>query len=556
MRTPLHVLTAGTTAAALIAVTSCGIVEEEPSGPEVTASAPESASASPEPPENAATPVEDLLEQQGVSAGHPLAVAAGEQILAEGGNAVDAAIATAFAISVVEPYASGIGGGGSVIIAGPEGEPIFYDYREVVNNDGEIPDSGAGVPGFVAGMGQLHEDYGTMEWSELLAPAQELADDGFEVSEFLGVRMSQPDAAAAISDLEHYAPGGEILQAGETLVQEDLAQTLQTLSQNGWQDFYTGGLAESLASAAEGIDAESLADYEVVRTSPVAGEFGEFEVVSAAPGLPGPALIQMLQIAEAQGVAQMEPDSAEYIDTLSRAWLEAESTVYNDLGDPAFVDVPVDRLTDREANAQIELSAQALGAPSAAAEDAPNTTHISVVDSDGLTVSMTNTIMFFWGSGEMVDGYFLNNHLSRFEAIDTPANQPEPGRRTVTWSTPTMVLDGEGQPLLAIGSPGGHQILNILSTVLVQWGLQGATLEEAIEAPRFRAASDGETLYLEDTVSEEVISELEDMGWQTEIWPVEQASFGSVQPVLIDYETGQLHSTDDPRREGAHAVIP
>lgn len=216
--------------------------EGDDAAPEQTQ--PQEASTEPTPSQESTTSEsaepEPTLNQQGVSAAHPLAAEVGEQILAEGGNAADAAIATAFAVSVVEPFASGIGGGGSVIVAGTEGEPTFYDYREVVNNDGEIPDSGTGIAGFTAGMGKLHEDHGSMQWAELLAPARELAAEGFDVSEFLALRMTQPSGPAAVTDLEHYAPGGEPLSEGEELVQQELAQTLQTLQSNGAEDYYTG----------------------------------------------------------------------------------------------------------------------------------------------------------------------------------------------------------------------------------------------------------------------------------------------------------------------------
>ena len=530
---------------AVLGLTAGCLAEEDP---------PPEASEPPQAPSTSPEPVEDTLEQQGVSAGHPMAVAAGEQILSEGGNAVDAAIAASFAVAVVEPYASGIGGGGSAILAGQEGDPVFYDYREVVNEEGEIPDSGAGIPGFVAGMGELHENHGTMDWAQLLEPAETLASEGFEVSDYLAERMAQDDALAAISDLEHYAPGGEPLGSGDQLVQEDLGETLSTLAENGWEDFYTGQLAESVADQVEGVDQQSLENYEVVAADPARGEFGDYELMAAAPSLPGPALIQMMQIAEAQGIAEMDPTSAEYVDLLSESWLVAEDTVFSDLGDPRFIEVP-DDITDDGSNAEIDLSAAEPTAQDYGGDpgDHANTTHISVVDSDGLTISMTNTIMFFWGSGQMVDGYFVNNHLSRFEAIDSPANEPEPGRRTVTWSNPTIVLDAEQRPVLAAGSPGGHQILNILGTVLAQWGLQGRSLEEAIATPRFRAEED--TLYIEESTPAELVEELEDMGWQTEVWPDEMASFGSVQPLEIDYDAGTVSGADDPRREGAHAII-
>ena len=561
---------AAVTLAATVTLSSCGVFEEPPppaesvgegedaapgqAQPEDPApESPESEESTPESPDP-----EETLNQQGISAGHPLAVEAGEQILDAGGNAADAAIAAAFAVSVVEPFASGIGGGGSAIVADPEDEPTFYDYREVVNNDGVLPESGTGIPGFTAGMGKLYEDYGSMEWEELLAPARELAAEGFDISEFLALRMAQPGGPEAITDLEHYAPGGQPLEEGDELVQQQLAQTLQTLQSSGAEDFYTGELAQSLVEDAEGVDADSLADYEVIVTDPVRGEFGERELIGPPPALPGAPTIQMMQIAEANGIAELEPGSADYVDALSQAWLVAEESVMNDMGDPNFIQVPVEEMTDAQSNASIDLSAYAEDQPvagGAQAHDtkAPNTTHISVVDEAGMAISMTNTIMYFWGSGENLDGYFLNNHLSRFNAIDSAANEPEPGRRTVTWSNPMMVFDAEGRPELVIGSPGGHQILNILGTVLTQWGLQGAELESAVESPRFRA--EGDTLYLEASHSDEQIAALEDAGWDTEVWPDEQSSFGSVQLLEVDYGTGELRSVDDHRRDGAHGIV-
>ncbi|WP_162319822.1 gamma-glutamyltransferase family protein [Nesterenkonia haasae] len=554
-------------AVACLSASSCGIAEDEPSPPATTEQEP-TQEETPEPtqePTADATPETEqsetaeesspALHAHGVSAGHEQAVDAAEWILHEGGNSVDATIAAAFAIGVLEPVASGMGGGGSVIIAGPDDEPVFYDYREVVNTSGDIPATGTGVPGFVAGMGQLHEDYGELEWDQVIAPAIELAGDGFTVSEYLSDRISSGAGPDYLSDLEAFYPEGEPLGTSETLVQPELEQSLQRLAEAGWEDFYTGQLAESLAQQAEGIDRDSLADYEIATAEPVAGAFGDYEVVSAPPPLPGAALIQMLQIAESDGVGEMAPDSAEYIDTQSRAWSVAEETIRNDLGDPTAVEVPVDELTDPHANAQIapegpeELPQAAPGGPEGSAH--ANTTHISAVDDTGLTVSMTNTVTDFWGSGQEVDGYFLNNALKRFSDIDSPANQPEPGRRTVTWSNPTMVLDEEDLPVMAIGTPGGMQILPALGTVLSQWALQDVELQEALEAPRFRG--EGSLLYLEQGQSSGLIADLEELGWGVEEWPT--SSFGSVQALVIDHESGTITGADDPRRDGAHRII-
>lgn len=513
--------------------------EQTPATP-TTATTSQSESAAP-------APDPEVLNQQGVSAGHPLSAQIGADVLADGGNAVDAVIAVAFAQSVVEPVTSGIGGGGSVIVAGHEVEPAFHDYREVVNNDGVIPASNTGIPGFVAGMGHLHEQYGSLEWERLLRPSADLAAEGFAVGDYLANRMST--AQGILSAYPTFAPGGQVLTAGDWLTQPELSQTIHRLADAGWQDFYTGELAQSLSSQVTGVDRASLDDYAVVDTQPVAGEVGDQVLASATPPLPGGPLIDMMQDAEAGGIAEMDPWSADYVETLSSAWLDAEQTIFTDLGDPAFVDPPAEPDQDP-------------AAAGAGADNTANTTHISVVDSDGMSVSMTNTILNFWGSGQLVDGYFVNNHLYRFTSIPSAANQPAPGKRPVTWSNPSMVFDGEseaegytelGRPVLPVGSPGGPQILNIEGTVLAQWMLQDRPLAEALLAPRFRAS--GNAMYVEENMPAETITQLRNRGWTVEVWPIEQDPFGSVQALEINYDDGTVIGADDPRRDGAHVIL-
>lgn len=509
----------------------------------------------PEPTPTAPTEPEAHLTQRGVSAGDERAVEIAVEIFDQGGNAVDAAVAAAFAVSVVEPVSSGVGGGGSVILAGPDLDPVFYDYREVVNTAGEIPGSQAGVPGFVAGMGQLHEEHGELDWEQVIAPSIALAGDGVEVADYLAERISGGDGPSHLFGIEAFNTGDGLLESGDLLVQPELAQTLQRLADEGWHDFYTGDLADSLAGQVDGIDLESLDAYDVIRSEPARGPVGEYEVVSAAPALPGAALIQLLQIAEAEGIAEMDPRSAEYVDTLARAWGVAEETIRTQLGDPNFVDVPVAEITDPQRNAQIptgrvlDRDPAPTGAPQQSTD--PNTTHISVVDENGLAVSMTNTLTDFWGSGELVDGYFVNNALMRFTTIDSPANQPEPGRRSVTWSNPTMVLDSDGRPVLAIGSPGGIQLISALAIVISQWALQDGELQDAVDSVRFRG--DNTVLYVEQGELTELDAELRALGWQPEPFP--RANFGSVQALVIDHDAGTVTGADDPRRAGAHRIV-
>ena len=528
--------------------------------PDELAPLPTSAPESPSPEETASeTPESEAevgveLQQYGVAAAHPEAVAAGMRILEDGGNAIDAAVATAFAISVVEPYASGIGGGGATLLAGPDLEPTGYDYREVVAANGSIPASGTGVPGMVDGMATLHEHHGSMDWEDLFDPAIELADEGFEVTELLAQRFRSDWGPASIEGLEHFYAGGQPMTAGDTLVQVELAETLKTLADEGPEAMYTGTLAEQLVQV-EGLDAETLAGYATEDAPPVSGAFGDYEFVSAAPPLPGAAVIQQLHIAESLGIADAPPGSAAYIDRTSWAWQTANQSVTEYFGDPDFVDVPTDQLTDPDANAAIAEPAAARPHEGEHGDiQAGNTTHITVVDEQGLMVSMTNTLTSFWGGQDSayVAGFFLNDQLSRFDAIDTPSNQPEPGRKSVSWSAPALVLDDQDRVVLGIGTPGGHQIPNILTSVMVPWALQDASLQEAVDAPR-HSLQDG-TLAMEEEPNQEVNELLAQRGWDVRVTTRADAVFGSVQALEIDYDTGEVIGARDTRRDADFAV--
>ena len=419
-------------------------------------------------------------------------------MLDQGGNAVDAAIAAAFAVSVVEPYASGIGGGGSALIADRDGQTEAVDYREVVAQDGQIPASNTGIPGFVAGMAELHEQRGTLEWAELLAPAVEMAEGGVPVTETF-VQRRDAGGAAATSGLAQFAPGGVPVQVGD-------------------------------------------------------------EIVSSAAALPGVALIRMMQNLDNGGISEVDPNSVEHIRRVSEEWAGAEQIAQTELGDTDFVDVDYDAILGNgsgSGNADGEEEPLAMGdAPASDSEnmDKPgNTTHITVVDGDGTVVSMTNTLTEFWGSGQEVGGFFLNDQLSRFSTVTSPNNHPEPGRRSVTWSNPTMVLDGEGRPVLGLGTPGGANILSILGNTLSRWALHGQSLEDAVAAPRFRLDSASGSLLVEQALLDDpVADQLPELGWPTQT--AAEGLFGSVNALEIDWEQGTVSGPTDYRLEAGVVV--
>ncbi len=498
-------------------------------------------------------PGPEAVGAHGVSAGHPEAVAVGMEVLDQGGTAVDAAIATAYAVSVVEPFASGVGGGGSTLIHRLDAEPAAYDYREVVAADGRIPETGTGIPGFVAGMEALHADHGQVPLAELIAPAIRLAADGVPTSQLVADQLTTAAWRLPVADLEQFYPDGQPLAEGDPLVQDELATTLQTIAEDGAASVYQDALGGALTQI-EGIDPTSLANYTVNSPTPAVGPLGDLEIIGAAPPLTGVTLVQMLQMAAALGATESAPGSVDFVDAVSRSWERAGADLMTEVGDPAYVDVPLTELTDPEANAEkVEATPPAGAAPGpASSPDANNTTHIVVVDADGTMVSMTNTLTNFWGSGQEVGGFFLNNQLGRFEIGEGAANAPEPGKRSISYSTPTIVADDQGRPVLGIGSPGGSRIPNVLTQVILRWGFHGTSLAEAVDAPRFHA-EDG-TLYIEQA-PDPLVAGLTDAGYTVEQEPPWPYYYGSVQALEVDYDAGELTGARDHRRAGDFEVV-
>lgn len=524
---------------ALTAIVLVGCTNDTAEPPQSPDPTPSQAAPSPTAPPAAA------LGAYGVNSGHPLATRAGMEMLERGGTAVDAAIAAAFADAVMQPASSGIGGGGAAIVVA-DGAARNYDYREVVNQDGTIPATGTGVPGFVAGMAKLHEDYGSLDWPTLLQPAIEIAESGGPVSAYLAGAINSVLGRAVTAPLPHYKRAdGAPLQEGDMLVQVELATTMRTLAQEGPSAFYTGSLVPSLTGV-EGIDPQSLAAYTVQESEPPRGRVGDYTMLSGAPALPGAAIIQMVQIAEAAGIAEVDPTSADFVEIQSRAWHVADESVQAFFGDPDFVDVPVERLTDAATNATI--ASQLPDRPTAdrtSSDGAYNTTHISVVDPDGIAVSMTNTITNYWGSGQYVAGFFMNDQLERFADVGLgDANRAEPGRRSVTWSSPSMLLDDLQRPVLVIGTPGGRQIPNTTAQVVTLWALHGQELDQAVPAERFML-TDGQ-MRLE---SDRLRADLETRGYKVRVTaPEYRANYGSVQALEVDWEARRVHGVADTRR--------
>ncbi|MBN8209839.1 gamma-glutamyltransferase [Bacillus sp. NTK071] len=496
----------------------------------------------------------------GVSASHPLAVKVGMDVMESGGNAVDAAIAVSYVLGVVEPYGSGIGGGGEMLIHPKNSKPISYQYRENAPLSGSLPSSYAGVPGLVKGMEDLHADYGTIDMKKLIAPAINIAEKGFKVDQDLYDRLKGAQYRMPISDIPHFYPNGKPINPGVTLKQKQLADTLRTIQEEGASAFYEGELGEHILDQTDEIKSEDLQTYATLKKEPTKGTFAGYDVYSAPAPLGGITLIQSLQMAELMNVEKSEDDPADFIHLVG----EITKRTYNDrleeIADPGFVDVNADKLTSFDYSKELAkgISMEHLSEDYeindslADFEDHDNTTHFVIVDKEGTMISATHTLSNFFGSGTYIDGYFLNNQLKNFSENNSSINDVEPGKSPRSYTAPT-ILSKNGRPEIGIGTPGGKRIPMMLTEVLVRNLYFKESIEEAIEHPRFYVEDDKIMLESEEVFSEEVIDDLEDRGYRVEIYEAGQY-YGGVQSLVVNYEEDLMYGGADKRRLGSWQV--
>ena len=523
-----------------------------------------------------------------------LASEVGVEALKQGGNAVDAAVATAFALAVVLPGAGNIGGGGFLVYHGEDGHATTFDFREkaplaatermylgpdgnVINNSNHFGPLAIGVPGTVAGLYKAHQELGTLPWQDLVAPAVGLARQGIPITYALqsgfarnARRFSQYPSSAR----KFFKEDGSLYGLGDTWAQPDLGHTLELIQENGHDGFYRGENAQRLAEymLANGglITEEDLARYEAVEREPIRSTYREYEIVSMPPPSSGGiALAEMLNILEGYDLSAMGHNSAQYLHVLTEAMRRAYADRAEHLGDPDFnQDMPFDRLTDKAYAATlrgtIDLQKKSESNPSefAQAYESEETTHFSVVDGEGNMVSLTYTLEFSYGSAMVVEGggYLLNNELGDFNAvpgvtneqglIGTAPNLVAPEKRPLSSMTPTIVAQN-GRPLLAAGSPGGKTIINTTMQVILNVIDHGFNIAEAIEAGRIHHQWLPDSTSVEtNTLSPDTIRLYKERGHRL----TERSSQGAAMGVYHDREAGLFLGASDSRRDDGAAV--
>jgi len=562
-----------------------------PSTPDLRAAAP--------------APVPEYAENGMVVSAKRTASAAGVEMLQKGGNAVDAAVATGFALAVVHPWAGNIGGGGFMVIRMPDGSVTTIDHREDApsgaTQDVYLDEQGnaarrrsrrgylaSGVPGTVAGLLTALDKYGTLDRETVMAPALRLAREGFPLPHTLAQDLNASyDAFAEFSPTEKYFTKGDSTKAyrpGEMFVQADLARTLERIQEQGKAGFYEGETAELIAEQFQAngglIDEQDLAEYEAKERAPVSTTYRGYDVHSMGPpSSGGVAIAQLLNAAEMKPIGKMGFNSSSTLHYLGEAMRRVFADRAKWLGDPDHVQVPTEGLIqksymrDRMASfdsMRITPSDSVKAGQPALASESMETSHYSVADSSGMAVSVTTTLNSGYGSKVVIDGagFFMNNEMNDFVLkpgvpniyglSGTKQNLVAPDRRMVSSMSPTVVEDPQGRLFMVIGAPGGSTIITTTFQVITNVIDHGMDIQQAIAAGRIHHQWKPRALsYEKNALPQDVRWNLRARGW-----PVQMGVFGGIpqwgraQGLRIKHpnrpdQTYTFRGSSDPRGTGA-----
>ena len=535
--------------------------------------------------------VESIRSQAGmVSSQQWIASQVGADVLSSGGNAVDAAIATGFALAVTHPTAGNIGGGGFMVIRFPNGQSTAIDFREKaplashpemwLDESGEYSSEvhhrsykAVGVPGTVAGFDKANRLYGVAAWADLVQPAIDLAGEGFELSESLAGSIARFAGRSPYeATVSAFTKGGAPYQVGESWSQPDLARSLERIRDDRRDGFYQGETASLIAAEMRRggglITLEDLSRYQARERATIQGTYRGYDVISMPPpSSGGVAIVTMLNILEAYDLSGMGHNSAEYIHHLAEAMRRAYRDRAQFLADADFSDVPVQRLTSKEhatwLRRNIDSERASISHPTDVEmpPESPETTHYSVVDADGMAVSVTYTLESGYGSGIVVPGagFLLNNEMGDFNAgpgltnesglIGTDANLARPQQRMLSSMSPS-ILAKDGALVAVIGTPGGRTIINTTLQLILNMVDFRMSITEAVAAPRIHHQWLPDRIRIESNgISAQLQSQLEQMGHIVQVGGRQ----GSANSIGVDLTTGERIGAPDPRSSDSGA---
>ena len=537
-----------------------------------------------------------------VASVHELASQAGVEMMQAGGNAVDAAVATGFALAVVHPQAGNLGGGGFMLIRMADGAAHFIDYREkapaaatanmyldshgnLIENASLVGYKAIAVPGSVAGLAYASKTYGKLPLAEVMAPAIKLARDGYALAWEDAKDLQDNDLAKFPESKRIFQRDGNHFKQGEVLRQPELARTLERIAKNP-DEFYHGAMARELAAAIQKggglITAQDMAQYEIKEREPIRGTYRDYDIISAPPPSSGGiALLEILNILESYDLTKYGNRSAEEIHLTAEAFRRAFYDRAEFLGDPDFAKIPVAQLIDKRYAAgwresidpaqasvskdlhrpavfnELERYADSHPRKMGAVREPENTTHYSVVDPAGNSVAVTTTLNDTLGSRVTAErlGFLLNDEMDDFASkqgvpnayglIQGPANAIGPGKRPLSAMTPTIVLK-DGKLFLVLGSPGGPTIITTVANVLVGVVDFGLDIQESVNAPRFHHQWLPDEILAEDRISPDTFTLLRAKGHKIKI----EHSWGDGECIAIDPKTGERLGASDGRNNG------
>ncbi len=533
-----------------------------------------------------------------VASVHKLASQTGAEIMQAGGNAVDAAVATGFALAVVHPQAGNLGGGGFLLFRTAGGEVHFIDFREkapaaatenmyldaqgnVINDLSLIGYKSIGVPGSVAGLVYAEKKYGKLSLEKVIAPAIRLAREGFPLAYEDADDLRDKYLTQFRESKRIFQRDGKFYQPGEVFKQPERARTLERIARNP-EEFYHGAMAREIAAAIRKggglITAEDLAHYEVKEREAIRGTYRGYDLISAPPPSSGGiVLVEALNILEGFDLAKLGNRSAETIHLTAEAFRRAFYDRADFMGDPDFSKIPVPQLIDKKyaaawrdsidtKHASVstglkrpafdELERVAHHRPDAVREP-ENTTHYSVVDSEGNAVAVTTTLNDSFGSRVTAEGlgFLLNDEMDDFASkpgvpnvyglIQGPANAIGPGKRPLSAMTPTFVLK-DGKLFLVLGSPGGPTIISTVANILMGVIDFGLDIQESVNAPRFHHQWLPDEIRVEDRLSPDTMNLLRAKGHKLDV----RHSWGDGECIMVDPQTGERLGASDGRNNG------
>ncbi len=537
-----------------------------------------------------------------VASVHELASGAGVEMLRDGGNAVDAAVATGFALAVVHPQAGNLGGGGFLLLRNANGETHFIDFREKApaaatenmyldaqgnvlpefNKESSVVGyKSIGVPGSVAGLVYAEKKYGKLSLEKVMAPAIKLARDGFPLAYEDTQHLKRDEYLAQFPESKRiFQRDGNYYQPGELFKQPELARTLERIAK-GPDDFYHGEMARELAAAIHKggglITTADLAAYEVKEREPIRGSYRGYDIISAPPpSSGGVALVEILNILEGFDLTKLGNRSGDAIHLEAEAFRRAFYDRADFMGDPDFAKVPVAQLIDKKyaaawrdsidpnhASPSKQLKRPSFGELERVARshrpvrEPENTTHYSVVDAEGNAVAVTTTLNDSFGSRVTAEGlgFLLNDEMDDFAAkqgvpntyglIQGPANAIGPGKRPLSAMTPTIVLK-DGKLFLVLGSPGGPTIITTVANVLIGVVDFALDIQEAVNAPRFHHQWLPDGILVEERVSPDTMNVLRSKGHKLKV----EHFWGDGECIMVDPKTGERLGASDGRNNG------